>query len=163
MFRDMRRNSQKLTDEESVSILQKATSGVLAVIGDEDYPYAVPLSYVYCDFKIYIHCATQGHKLDAIRKNSKVSFCVIEQDNIVPEKFTTYFRSVIAFGKGRVIEDTEEKINAIRILAEKYCPDVTKEQYNAEVSSAIDRMAMIEITIEHMTGKEAIELVKDRR
>ena len=163
MFREMRRSNQQLSHGECERILKQGKTGVLAVLGDGGYPYAVPLNYYYSDGEIYFHCAKEGHKLDAIRKNSKVSFCVIEQDNIVPEKFTTYFRSVIAFGKGRVIEDTEEKINAIRILAEKYCPDVTKEQYNAEVSSAIDRMAMIEITVEHMTGKEAIELVKDRR
>ena len=103
MFRDMRRNSQKLTDEESVSILQKATSGVLAVIGDEDYPYAVPLSYVYCDFKIYIHCATQGHKLDAITKCPKVSFCVIDRDDILAEKLTTLYKSVTVFGKAEIL------------------------------------------------------------
>ncbi len=163
MFRDMRRINQQLTDEETIAILQKATSGVLAVMGDDDYPYAVPLSYVYYDSKIYIHCATRGHKIDAIRKNSKVSFCVIEKDHIVPEKFTTYFRSAIVFGKGRIIEDNEEMLKAIKILAEKYCPDVTEEQYNAEVNSALSRMAMIEITIEYMTGKESIELAKGEK
>ena len=72
-------------------------SGVLAAAGEDDYPYAVPLSYVYCDFKLYFHCAKEGHKLEAIARNPKVSFCVIDQDQVVPEKYTTYFRSVIVF------------------------------------------------------------------
>jgi len=101
MFREMRRKKQLLSAEESISILNRMTSGVLAITGDNDYPYAVPLSYVYYDDKIYFHSATSGHKIDAINKNSKASFCVIEQDNIIPEEYTTYFRSVIVFGKVR--------------------------------------------------------------
>ena len=99
MFRPMRRGKQLLPPEESIQILEQGTSGVLAVAGDAGYPYAVPLSYVYTDGKLYFHCAKSGHKLDAIRRNSKTSFCVIGQDAVVPLEYTTYFRSVIAFGQ----------------------------------------------------------------
>ena len=82
MYREMRRKKQMLSDEESISVLQKCTSGVLAVLGDDGYPYAVPLSYVYDEEtnKIYFHSAKAGHKIDAVRKMDKVSFCVVVQD-----------------------------------------------------------------------------------
>ncbi|WP_333649199.1 pyridoxamine 5'-phosphate oxidase family protein [Lacrimispora sp.] len=159
MFREMRRKKQELAQEECVKILNKGTSGVLAVSGDEDYPYAVPLSYVYHDLKIYFHCAKEGHKLDAIERNEKVSFCVIDQDRVIPEEYTTYFRSVIAFGKARKIEDEEEKRKTLEILAVKYSPD--QEGLSKEIDGQLKRVTMVELSIEHMTGKEAIELVRE--
>ena len=104
MFREMRRKKQVLPEEVCTSILNRGTSGVLALMGDEGYPYAVPMSYVYDDGKLYFHCAKEGHKLDAVRRCSKASFCVIDQDQIVPEEYTTYFRSVILFGTIRILE-----------------------------------------------------------
>ena len=121
MFREMRRKRQQLSEKEAAAVLERGTSGVLAVLGDGGYPYAVPLSYVYQDGKIYFHCAGSGHKLDGIRNCDKVSFCVIDQDEVHPEKYTTYFRSVIAFGKARILEE-DEKRKAILLLTEKYCP-----------------------------------------
>ena len=98
MFRPMRRFKQALSPEECRAVLERGTSGVLALSGDGGWPYAVPLSYVYADGKIYFHSAKSGHKVDAIRSCPRASFCVIDQDHIVPEEYTTYFRSVIAFG-----------------------------------------------------------------
>lgn len=159
-FRPMRRKKQELAKETCIEILRKGTSGVLALEGDGGYPYAVPLSYVYDGNKIYFHCARGGHKLDAIRRNPRASFCVIEQDEIVPEEYTTYFRSVIIFGTVRIMEEDDGMRNAIRKLAEKYAPD--DEAANRQ--KAIDRdwgiLCMLEMDIEHMSGKEAIELVK---
>ena len=86
-FREMRRNRQQLSNEESIAILQKATAGTLALLGDGDYPYAVPISYVYDDGKLYFHSALTGHKVDAIRKCDKASFCVIERDDVQPERY----------------------------------------------------------------------------
>ena len=110
MFREMRRKNQLLTDEECIEILNSSTSGTLALLGDNDYPYSVPISYVYNDGKLYFHSALTGHKIDAINMHSKASFCVIAQDKVVPEKYTTYFRSVIAFGKICVIDNDAEKL-----------------------------------------------------
>lgn len=83
MFREMRRSRQALPQEEVVAILDRGTHGVLALAGDEGYPYALPISYVYADGKLYFHCARSGHKLDAISRCPKASFCVVDQDQVV--------------------------------------------------------------------------------
>jgi len=161
MFREMRRKKQQLSTEESISVLRKGTSGVLAVFGEEGYPYAVPLSYIYHDGKIFFHCALTGHKLDAIRSNPKVSFCVIDQDQVIPEEYTTYFRSVIVFGQARVLEDEGEKRAALESLAARYSPE-QEDGRKKEINELFNRLHMVEITIDHMTGKEAIELVRQK-
>ena len=122
-FREMRRKRQQLSNDESVAILEKATAGTLALLGDEDYPYTVPISYVYYDGKLYFHSALAGHKVDAIRKCDKASFCVIEQDDVQPKKYTTFFRSVIAFGRIHIIEDEQEKLETARMLGNRYNPN----------------------------------------
>jgi hypothetical protein len=158
-FRKMRRFAQQLSEEECISILQRNTNGILAVQGDGGYPYAVPLSYAFCDGKIYFHSALQGHKIDALRAEEKCSFCVVDKDQIVPEEFTTYFRSVIIFGKAHIIEEKDEMLKALNLLADKYSPEQTVEQRHAEISHGIGRVAIIVLTIEHMTGKQARELM----
>lgn len=159
MFREMRRKKQILSPEASIAVLEKGTSGVLAVHGDDNYPYTVPLSYVYKDSKIYFHCAKTGHKIDSIKRNNKVSFCVIDKDSIIPEEFTTYFRSVIVFGKARILEDESEIISALVNLINRYSPGLEYKGLN-EVNSQINHLLIVEIEIDNMTGKEAIELVK---
>lgn len=160
MFREMRRSKQLLNTDYAISMLDKATSGVLAVHGDDGYPYAVPLSYVYHDGSIYFHSAMEGHKLDAIKNNDKVSFCVILRDKPVGEGFTTYFMSVVAFGRARIIEDAEEKQKTIEILSDRYFPDI-KEASLEEIKQSNERFLMIEMKIEHITGKQAIEMAKN--
>lgn len=162
MFRKMRRYTQQLPNEEALEILEKGTSGTLAVLGDEGYPYAVPISYVYADGKLYFHCAKEGHKLDAVRSCNKASFCVIAEDNVVEEEFTTYFKSVIAFGKIKILEDAGEIRSAIEILSDKYC-HVGVDARNKEIEGSISRLCMLELTIEHLTGKEAKELRAKRK
>lgn len=161
MFRQMRRKKQILTKEECELVLERGTSGVLAVQGDGGYPYAVPLSYVYTGGKIVFHCAKQGHKLDAIAQNDKVSFCVIDLDDIQPERYTTYFRSVIAFGRARVLEEEAEKRAAIEALAAKYTPD-DPEGRKQEIEREYRALCVVAIEIDHLSGKEAIELVKKK-
>ena len=161
MFRQMRRKRQQLAEVESIAILQKATSGTLALLGDDDYPYAVPISYVYHEGKLYFHSALEGHKIDAIRKCDKASFCVIEQDNVQPENYTTFFRSVIAFGRIHIIEDAQEKLEIARMLGNRYNPN-QDEALQKELESGLSRMLAIRFDIEHLTGKEAIELMRKR-
>lgn len=161
MFRNMRRFKQLLPNETAVEILERNTSGTLALLGDEEYPYAVPMSYAYDDGKIFFHSAKSGHKIDAIKSHENASFCVIDQDQIVPEEYTTYFRSVIAFGKMRLVEDENEKRRIATTLAMKYSPGF-EEGIPAEIDSSMKAMAILEMDIEHMTAKEAIELVKGR-
>lgn len=162
MFRDMRRIKQALSKEESITVLGKGTSGVLAVSGDDGFPYAVPVSYVYDDNKLYFHCATQGHKMDAIRRDEKVSFCVIDQDHVVPEEYTTYFRSVIVFGKAKILEDQAEKRRALGILAAKYSPNQEQGRLH-EINRLLEQTCMVEIAVEHLSGKESIELVRQKQ
>ena len=160
-FRAMRRKRQLLSDDESIGILQKATAGTLALLGDNGYPYAVPISYVYHEGKLYFHSALAGHKVDAIKKCDKASFCVIDKDDVQPEKYTTFFRSVIAFGRIHIIEDDKEKLAMARMLGNRYNPN-NDESLQKEIESGLSRMLMIRFDIEHLTGKEAIELVRQR-
>ncbi len=159
MFREMRRTRQLLSREDSIAILERGTSGVLAVSGDDGYPYAVPLSYVYQDGTLFFHSAVTGHKLDAIARSGKVSFCVIDQDQVVPETYTTHFRSVIAFGRARVLTDPAEARTALALLGRKYAPDQGEDALRAEMDKSFSHLRVIAVTIEHLTGKEAIELV----
>ena len=157
----MRRHRQQLSVEESIGILQKATSGTLALLGDGGYPYAVPISFVYDDGKLYFHSAMSGHKVDAIRSCNKASFCVIDQDSVKPAEYTTYFRSVIAFGRIRIVEDEPEKLAIARILGNRYNPN-QEEALQKELEHGLARMLAIRFDIEHLTGKEAIELTRQR-
>jgi uncharacterized protein len=161
MFRGMRRKRQLLSEAETVAMLESCTSGVLAVLGDDDYPYAVPLSFAYEDGKLFFHAAQAGHKLDAIERNDKVSFCVIAQDDVVQATFTTHFRSAIVFGRARVLSDDDEKRHALRCLARKYSPDHL-DAADTEIEADLQRVCVIELAVEHMTGKASIEVVKER-
>ena len=163
MFREMRRKKQALSVEENIQVLNRGTSGVLAVSGDDGYPYAVPLSYVYHDNKIFFHCAKTGHKLDSIIRNEKVSFCVIDQNQIVQEEYTSYFCSVIVFGKARILEEDTEKRKALEILTARYSPDQEKSHQLQVIEKEYNTVCVIEIAIEHMSGKKAIELVKVKK
>lgn len=162
MFREMRRSKQVLSHEDTEAVLNGNTNGIMGIIGDEGYPYTVPLSYVYHNGKIYFHTAKSGHKIDAILKNNKVSFTVVDKDTVVSEEYTTYFRSVIAFGTAAVIEDTEERLEAFNKLVEKYSGDQPLENRQKEVQGC-DRSYIVGISIEHMTGKEALELAKKKK
>lgn len=161
MFRELRRGKQLLSKEATAAVMDRCTNGVLACLGDEDYPYAVPLSYVYVNDKIYFHSAKAGHKIDAVTKHPKVSFSVIDEDTIVSEEYTTYFRSVIAFGKARIAEGNERQ-EAFMALVEKYSGDQPEEAKHKEITECTQAY-IIAIDIEHMTGKEAIEYVNAKR
>lgn len=161
MFREMRRGKQLLSMEDTIAVMNRCTNGVLACLGDEDYPYAVPLSYVYFNDRIYFHSAKAGHKIDAIRKNPKVSFAVIDEDTVISKEYTTYFRSVIAFGKARIVEG-DERLEAFKALVEKYSGNQPEEAKDKEVTGCTQSY-IIAIDIEHITGKEAIEYVNGKR
>ncbi len=158
MFREMRRKKQALCMAECESILEKATSGVLATAGECGYPYAVPLSFRYdqANQKLYFHCAKSGHKLDAIQNNSKVSFCVIDRDDVIPEKYTTHFKSVIVFGTIRIMDEEADVADAIEKLALKYAPNDTKANRRQYLAAYAAQMHMLELTAEHITGKASL-------
>ncbi len=163
MFREMRRKNQALTKEECQAILQQGSSGVLALVGDEGYPYAVPMSYVSDERSIWFHCAKSGYKLDAITQNGKASFCVIEEDQVVPREYTTYFRSVIVFGQMRILQDEGEKRRAIEKLASKYAPSDSEAERQRAIQKEYPALCVLELTIQHISGKEAIELARRKK
>lgn len=158
MERKMRRFKQQLTEAESVEIMKSSTSGVLALCGNDGQPYGVPLSHVYHDGKLYFHSALTGHKVNLIAENANASFTVIAQDEIHPERYTTYFHSAIAFGKVRVIEDDAEKLRILEILGRR-CNPHDAESLAKEIKGGLSRCLAIEMTIDRITGKQSIELV----
>lgn len=159
-MRQMRRFKQQLDTKEVEAILTNCTSGVLSLIDDEGYPYAVPLSFVWTEGKIYFHSAKCGHKIDAIKCHDKATFCIICQDEVKPEKYTTYYKSVIAFGKVAIVDNEEEALTAITLLGEKYNPNHS-EQLHAEIDKAKSAFVMIRFDIENISGKQARELANN--
>lgn len=160
VFREVRRNKKQiLSHKKCEEILKDMTSGVLSVLGDEDYPYGVPVSYVYDDGKLYFHCMPDGHKTDAVKKHDKVSFTVIETDHIVPEEYTTYYRSVIVFGRIKITNDAQEKIEALKKLVDKYSHEY-KQGSMEEINSKLDAVCIMVLDAEHISGKEAIEFAE---
>ena len=155
MFREMRRKKQELSKDECIEILTNEPRGVLALLGDDDYPYALPMSHVYVDGKIYFHGAQKGHKLDAVRKYPKASYCVVD-DGIRNEGEWWYtFKSVIVFGKIRTLTDFNEKIEKLTYLGDKFFP--THEETVSEIDKLLDKTEVFEIEIEHMSGKITVE------
>ena len=157
MDRKMRRFRQQLSDDEVLQILKNGKVAIIALSGDDDYPYAVPVNYVYKAGYIYLHSARQGHKIDAIKRNPKCSVCIVDKDDIIPKKFTSYFKSIIVFGKASFIEDKAESVEILKLLCDKYSPGIDPTE---EISKFINNVAIISIKIEKITGKQAKELIK---
>lgn len=158
MEKKMRRFKQQLTNEECVKILLSATSGVLSLCGDDMKPYGVPLSHVYDNGKLYFHSALSGYKIDLIEQNCNVCFTVIAKDELHPEGYTTYFKSVIASGKIRIIENEEEKLKILEFLGRR-CNANDEEGLTEEIKKGFARCLALKMKIESLTGKQAIELV----
>lgn len=159
-FREMRRIKQLLSAEETDTILNTGKTGILAVNGEGGYPYTVPVNYVYTDGAIYFHGARAGHRFDAVQKDDKASFCVIDKDDVVGEELTTYFRSAVAFGRVSVVEDPEEKYKALFNLGMKYYDSAERVDREIKTDTAV---CCYKFSIEHLTGKEAIELVRMKK
>ncbi len=152
MFREMRRRDRELSHTETAEILEKGDYGVLATIGENGYPYGVPLNYVYKDGKIYFHGAKIGHKLDNIAYDSRVSFTVVTKHEPIPHKFSTSFESAVVFGTAMKIDDPDEKKAALTEMIKKFSYDFI-EKGLAYIDADIDKTIVIGIKIEKMTGK----------
>ena len=151
MFREMRLKNNQLEYEECIEILKNEPRGVLALLGDYDYPYALPMSHVYVDGKIYFHGAKTGHKHDAVERHEKVSYCVRDAGVKASDSWWYTFKSVIVFGKIRTISDEDEKIRILTHLGDKFFP--THEETVDEIDRLLTRTEVFEITIDHITGK----------
>ncbi len=151
MFREMRRKDRELKKDEAIEILKRNDYGVLSTIGENGYPYGVPVNFVFLNNSIYFHCATEGHKLDNILYNGKVSFCVVGETAILPEKFSTNFESAIVFGRAEEVFDDEKGTALIEIL-NKYSSDYIEEG-KEYIKKASKFTKVIKINIEHISGK----------
>lgn len=161
MFRELRRKKQLLSEQETLRVLEEGKTGIVGVLGDDGYPYTVPINYVSLENKIYFHSAKKGHKVDAIAKEPKVSMTVVEKDDVVSREFTTYFRSIQLFGKAYVVEDEAERNVAFRALCEKFS-GADMDRYDEIMSKEAAAAAIVRIDIEHITGKESMKLVNQR-
>jgi len=152
MFREMRKIGMQLEKEEAEEMLLNSTHGTLALSGDSHYPYAVPINHVYYKGKIIFHSSVNGHKIDSLKRNNKVSFCVVSQDSIVPEKLTTMYKSVIAFGRAKILEDGDEKRKCIEAVLNKYAPN-NLEAGMEYIENDWSNFVIVVIDIDYMTAK----------
>ena len=161
MFRTIRRAKLALPENVCQDILNAGSYGTFAFLGDDDYPYAVPVNYIFYANCIYVHCALEGHKMDAIARHDKASFSVVEAHEVIPEDLSTDYRSVLVFGRVQVVEDNEEKLNALHLICQKYVPHMDKsvEDY---ITRKAPSTAVIRMSVEHMSGKEGYRLSKAR-
>lgn len=155
----MRRLRQELGQAECEEVLRRRKSGVLCLVGDGGYPYGVPMSHIYYEGKLWFHCALSGHKLDAIGRGSKCCFTVIDRDEIISARFTTAYRSVIAFGQIRPVNDEAVRQHIGEAIGRMLCPDESPEALQAELDAALHRCVILEMTIDHLTGKIGKELL----
>ena len=153
MFRKMRRFKQQISEEECIRVLKEQKRGVLSMLGDDGYPYGIPLSHWYCeeDGKLYFHGAQEGHKIDAITKCEKVSFCVMDEGYRKPGEWSMNINSVIVFGRLRPVTDPELTRKISASLCRKFTDDEAYLQY--ELEHNLPRVLCLELTPEHMTGK----------
>lgn len=154
MFREMRlKEENQLPRKQALEMLESAPYGVMALEGDNRYPYTVPVNYVYADNKIYFHGAVEGHKVDAAKRNEKVSFCVVTQADVVPEAYNCLYLSAIAFGKIRVAEDEQEKREALELIIDKYSKGF-EEGGRKYIKASWNEVQVFVIELEHITGKK---------
>ncbi|HHX36460.1 MAG TPA: pyridoxamine 5'-phosphate oxidase family protein [Clostridiaceae bacterium] len=153
MFRSIRRMDRAISRSECQDILARNEYGILSTQGKGNYPYATPYNYVYLDGKIYIHSTCQSsHKQDDLKVNPNVCFTVVGNAEVMPERFTTYYESVIVFGTAEVIKESSVKQRALVGLIDKYSHEFMNEGLTY-IEKEIDNTAVIKITPIHITGK----------
>ena len=152
VFRKMRRLKQQISEEECIRILKEQPRGVLSMIGEGGYPYGIPMNHLYMeDGHLYFHGAREGHKIDAIAQNNKVSYCVYDQGFRKEGEWALNINSVVVFGRIRTIEDEAKK----RVICTRLCRKFTddEEYLRKELENALPRVNCLELIPEHMTGK----------
>ena len=157
MFRPLRRINQQLSNEECISVLANEVRGVLSVLGDNDYPYGLPINYWYSqdENKIYFHGAKEGHKIDSILKHDKVSFCVYDKGVQTEGKLGLDYKSVIVFGRIKIVEDKEKTLEICRKLSAQF--DFGQEYIEDEIKKFAKFVMCLELTPEHISGKKVNE------
>lgn len=153
MFRPIRRIKQQLSLEECICVLENEVRGVLSVLGDDEYPYGIPINFYYSkdENKIYFHGSKVGHKIDSIKKHDKVSFCVYDKGVLIEGKTGLNYKSVIVFGKIKPLEDKEKTVDICRRLASQF--DFSKEHIEDEIKNSAKFVLVLELTPQHIGGK----------
>ena len=153
MFREMRRFKQQISEEECIRILKKQPRGVLSMIGDDGYPYGIPLDHWYSeeDGKLYFHCAKVGHKIDAIHACNKVSYCVMDEGYRKEGEWALNINSVVVFGRMHAVEDEEKKRQICTNITRKFTDD--EDYLQKALTNSFPRVHCLGLTIEHMSGK----------
>lgn len=153
MFRKMRRFGQQISDSECIEILKNTKRGVLSLIGDDGYPYGLPIDHWYCeeDGKIYFHGAKEGHKIDSIKTCDKASYCVYDEGYRKEGDWALNIKSVITFGRISLVEDEEKAREICTALVRKFTDD--EDYLEKELKNALSRVQCLELVPEHMTGK----------
>jgi len=151
MGRVMRRADRAIPDREAEEILRAGEYGVLSTVSADGQPYGVPVSYTYAGGVIYFHCAREGHKLENLNGNNKVSFCVVGRTQVLPDKFATNYESVIVFGKAFEVTDDEKHAGLVELL-KKYSPDFMDKGLRY-IKGDGDQARVYKIVIEALTGK----------
>ena len=154
MFREMVRKNQQLSQQQCIELLKSETRGVLSVLGDEDYPYASPMNHFYNDDDgcIYFHCGTQrSHRLDALRKHDKVSFCLFDSGYRKEGEWALNVKSVIVFGKMEIIDDMQTIIDIAYKLSCKFTDD--DEYIKKEIEQHAHHTLLLKLIPEHISGK----------
>ncbi len=157
MFRELTRRNKELSKDECIKILLQEKRGILSVIGDNDYPYGMPMNHFYNeeDDAIYFHCGNVGHRLDSIKKSNKVSFCVYDSGFKKENHWELNFKSVIVFGIIQIIDDKTLITKITTKLSHKFTQD---ENYiQKEIESALHRTLLLKLNIEHICGKSVTE------
>ena len=157
MFRPLNRHKQALSREECIELLSSQRRGVLSVLGDDGYPYGVPMNHYYCpeDGKLYFHSGKRGHKIDALQRCAKASFCVMDRGTPAPDSWALDFKSVVVFGHVEFIDDRKTVYEMARRLSRRFTDD--EDYIDEEISRAGPATAMFVLTPEHITGKRVNE------
>ncbi len=147
----MRRKDRAVSDKEAIEILHRAEYGVLSMMGLDGEPYGAPLSFCYVNKSVYFHSANEGHKLDCIQENARVSFCAVGKTEIIPEEFTTNYESTIVFGQ---IEEAlgDDKQVGLEGLVKKYSGDWF-ERGLEYIKKDDKKMRVFKINIDAISGK----------
>ena len=157
MFRDLARKHKQISAEECLRLLKEETRGVLSVLGDEGYPYGMPMNHWYneADGAIYFHCGKAGHRLDALKRCDKVSFCVYNQGFREEGQWAWKVNSVIVFGRVEIIDNPEQIVDITTKLSYKFTQD--EEYIRREIEQAAERTLLLKLTPEHICGKLVTE------
>ena len=157
MFRELQRKNKQISMEECIELLKKETRGVLSVRGDGDYPYGMPMNHWYNeeDGKIYFHCGKSGHRLDALRKSNKVSFCTYDRGYREEGDWALHVKSVIVFGTMEIIDDMDTIADIARKLSYKFTQD--EEYIRTEIEKYAKATLLLQLTPKHICGKQITE------